>query len=91
VNGQAKTPEAVMKLVSLLNQESLTDELAMVLTFPALPVYAKPWVRAGRKKSFDMVDDAVEKNPFNPRTVVVELYPTLTVNGKEVKFESFVH
>jgi hypothetical protein len=29
-----------------------------------------------------MVDEAVEKKPFSPKTVVVELYPVLTVNGK---------
>ena len=28
-----------------------------------------------------MVDEAVEKNPFRPSTVDVELYPVLTVNG----------
>ncbi len=29
-----------------------------------------------------MVEEAVEKKPFNPSMVVVELYPVLTVNGK---------
>ena len=33
-------------------------------------------------RSPEIVDDAVEKNPLNPMTVEVELYPVLTVNGK---------
>ena len=36
VNGKAEKP------VSLLNQESLTDDEAMVDTLPPVPVYAKP-------------------------------------------------
>ncbi len=33
---------SVMKLESLLNHERLTDDEAMVLTFPVDPTYAKP-------------------------------------------------
>ena len=35
----------------------------------------------GRLSDDEKVDDAVEKIPLNPITVVVELYPVLTVNG----------
>ena len=39
-----------------------------------------------RKRSLEIVDEAVEKNPLNPMMVEVELYPVLVVNGK-AKFD----
>ena len=60
------------KLESLLNQESFTDDEAMVFTLPLVPVYAKPWERDERKRSFEMVLEAVEKKPLRPSTVEVE-------------------
>jgi hypothetical protein len=41
-------PVLVMKPESLLNHESLTEDEAMVLTCPLLPVYAKPCESEGR-------------------------------------------
>jgi hypothetical protein len=72
----------VPKLVSLLNQERLIDDDAIVFTFPFVPRYVKPCESAGRKKLPDCVDEAVEKNPpVRPRTVEVELYPVTDVKG----------
>ena len=68
---------------SLENQESLMEDDAMVWVRPLEPVYKKPWVRDERKREEEMVEEAVEKKPLRPRTVEVELYPVLTVNGKE--------
>ncbi len=44
----AYVPVLVMKPESLLNHDSLTDDDAMVLTCPELPVYAKPCASDGR-------------------------------------------
>jgi hypothetical protein len=47
------------------------------------PFTAKaPLEIAGKLNAPEIVDDAVEKKPFRPRTVEVELYPVFTVNGK---------
>ena len=67
---------------SLLNQDSLIDDDAIVFTCPADPVYAKPCVSDGKKKLPTCVDDAVEKYPpSRPSVVDVELYPDTDVNG----------
>jgi hypothetical protein len=75
----------VLKPASLLNQESWTEDEAIVDTCPAEPVYAKPCVRDGRKKLPLCVELAVEKKPLSrPRVVEVLLYPVFEVNGKTV-------
>ena len=78
VNGNAYD----VKPLSLLNQESCTEDEAIELTLPAEPMYPNPCERDESLRSDENVDDAVEKTPFNkPSVVVVELYPVLTVNG----------
>jgi hypothetical protein len=73
----------VRKLASLLNQDSLTDDEAIVCTIPLVPVNAKPCDSEGRNRDELNVDEAVEKiPPPNPMTEVVALYPTPGVNGK---------
>ena len=65
---------AVRKPASLLNQESLTDDEAIVETIPFDPVKAKPCVSDGRNSCELNVDDAVEKRPAeNPIVVPVAL------------------
>ncbi len=67
-------PESdVRKPASLLNHESCTEDEAIVDTFPVDPVYAKPCESEGSLKSPEIVEEAVEKKPLRPRTVVVEL------------------
>ena len=62
------------KLVSLLNQDSLTDDEAIVETIPFDPVNAKPWDRDGRNSAELNVELAVEKRPAEkPITVEVAL------------------
>ena len=80
MNGNA--PADVTNPASLLNHESLTEDEAIVFTCPAEPVYANPCDIDGRYRELEIVDEAVEKKPFRPRTVEVELYPVLDVNGK---------
>jgi hypothetical protein len=63
----------VRKPASLLNQDNLIDDEAIVWTSPADPVNAKPCARDGRYSDEENVDDAVEKRPANPMTVDVEL------------------
>jgi hypothetical protein len=68
---------------SLLSQESLIDDDAIVCTNPFDPVKAKPCERLGRRRVELNVEDAVEKRPFeNPIVVEVELNPAPAVNGK---------
>ena len=55
--------------------------VAAEYTSPLEPTARPPAPRDERYSDEDIVDDAVEKNPLNPRTVDVELYPELTVNG----------
>ncbi len=58
----------------MLNQDSLTDDEAIVCTSPFDPTYAKPCVRDGSNSDELNVDDAVENSPpVNPITVDVEL------------------
>jgi hypothetical protein len=79
VNGKAN----VENPASLLNQDSFTDDEAIVCVRPFDPVKRKPCVRDGRKNVELNVDEAVEKIPeLNPMTEVVALYPTPGVNGK---------
>ena len=67
---------------SLLNHESCTDDEAIVLTCPFVPVYVNPCASDGKKKFPDCVDEAVEKNPLSrPSVVPVALYPAVEVNG----------
>ena len=55
----------------------------MVPTFPADPVYANPCESDERRRSPEIVELAVEKNPLsNPRVVEVELLVPTVVNGK---------
>ena len=49
------------------------EEEAMVLTMPAEPTKAKPWVSEESLKSEEKVEEAVEKRPEKPMTVEVEL------------------
>ena len=62
-----------VKPASLLNHESRMDDEAIVFTCPADPVNAKPCDRDERYRELLNVDEAVEKRPLNPKTVVVEL------------------
>ena len=64
--------------LSLLNQDSLIDDEAMVPTIPSVPVNAKPWVRDGiyRVPTFAIVDD---EYPNDPR-VVDELEKVLSAD-----------
>ena len=63
-----------MKLESLLNHDSLIDELAIVETKPFVPVNANPCDSDDRYSDEENVDDAVEKRPFSkPSVVDVEL------------------
>ena len=65
--------EEVRYPLSLLNQESCTDDEAIELTLPPVPKYANPWESDESRRSPEMVDEAVEKNPLsNPRVVEVE-------------------
>jgi len=49
---------------------------------PPVPTLSAPTESVESLKGAEIVDEAVEKNPLsNPRVVVVELYPTLEVNG----------
>ena len=78
MNGHAD----VVNPASLLNQDSRTDDEAIVETIPFDPVNAKPAVSDGRKRDELNVDEAVEKSPlWKPMAVDVELYPTPEVNG----------
>jgi hypothetical protein len=64
----------VVNPASLLNQESLTDDEAIVETNPFVPVNANPCDRDDRKRLDENVDDAVENSPLvNPIVVDVEL------------------
>ncbi len=72
----------VRKPASLLNQDSLIDDEAIVCTSPFVPVNAKPCDSDGRYRLDPNVDDAVENSPEKPMTVEVLLKPLLTVNGK---------
>lgn len=72
----------VMKPASLLNQDSLTDDEAIVETRPFDPVNAKPCARDGSNTDELNVDDAVENRPFrNPTVVDVPVYVDAGVNG----------
>jgi hypothetical protein len=52
-------------------------------TSPFVPIPNPPEEREVKKRFEEMVDDAVEKNPFVKASVVdVELYPVLAVKGK---------
>jgi len=79
---EAAPESEVRKPASLLNHERLIEELATVLSFPVEPMYEKPCARDGSRRSPETVEEAVEKKPERPRTVVVELYPVFEVNGK---------
>ena len=67
-------------------QETDPEHVAVVVeidcTRPPEPTYARPCERDERRSGAEIVDEAVEKKPLNPRTVDVELYPVCTENGK---------
>ncbi len=68
-------------------QEVMPPQEAVVVenvpTSPVEPTYRPPCDRDESLKSLEMVEEAVEKNPFsNPSVVEVETYPQLTVNGQ---------
>ena len=49
--------------------------VAAEYTSPLVPTPSPPAPREERKREEEIVEEAVEKKPFRPRTVVVELYP----------------
>ena len=64
----------MIKPESLLNQDSLIDDEAIVPTSPFVPVKAKPCESDERKRELEIVDEAVEKKPLSrPSVVEVEL------------------
>jgi hypothetical protein len=56
-------------------------DVAALYTCPFAPTASPPEDSDDRYRLPPIVDEAVEKKPFSPSTVVVELYPVLTVNG----------
>jgi hypothetical protein len=75
--------EKVRKLAVVVAYPEPKVVVADEYTNPPAPMLSAPLVRVESLKGAEMVDEAVEKNPLsNPRVVVVELYPTLEVNGK---------
>ena len=71
---EAAPASDVMNPLSLLNQDSLIDDDAIVCASPFVPRYVKPCERDGRNRDDENVDDAVENRPLSrPSVVEVEL------------------